>query len=306
MLHKNLHIILLFLVGFFLPSIAFSQELKICENGINKCQPLIKDAEKYKACMVEACPELYNKNEVKKVKDKSEIAKEISDKYKSDPDPRPIVEARSCEYGLRKCDSLKNEKEYYWECMTEECQTPPEKFEASCRSGHLLCKPEMEEYLTCLGFNCPKRPGSVTQGQECAQGKQVCINNFDYFWHCVYAICLGPVERYKRPATTRKFIYTDDKKGNKVRVMINDNSNIKTYLEKQSIDIFLKSGIDVRELSAPTPQKYMSTGNPSNDLECLSGSMLRCKSSNDLRSCYCMDGTMPIFTKGLPDPRYGK
>ncbi|HCR85782.1 MAG TPA: hypothetical protein DIV86_03800 [Alphaproteobacteria bacterium] len=294
------------MVGFLLPAMAFSQELKICESGISACQGLIKDVDKYKSCMVKNCSQMYNKEEIFKTSSKQDIKKELDREFVNSGDKRPLIEVKTCEYGSRKCNSLKSEPEYYWECMLSECNSQPEKFVASCKEGHFMCKPEMEEYLTCLGFHCPKTPGSLTRGTECDAGKQPCINNFDYFWNCVYAICLGPVEHYKRASETKKYIITEDKKGNKRRVILDNSSKYQPPSDQQNADFFLNKGYDYREFTVEPSQKYMSTGNPSLDMQCLSGSMLRCKNSSDLRSCFCTDGTVPIFNKGLPDPRFGR
>jgi hypothetical protein len=52
--------IIIFLLVFY-PCAAFSQELKICEEGIGKCQPLVKDSVKYSKCMRLMCYDYYSK-----------------------------------------------------------------------------------------------------------------------------------------------------------------------------------------------------------------------------------------------------
>jgi hypothetical protein len=288
------------------PFVALCQELKICEEGLAKCQPLIKEVTKYKTCMRVLCSEFYNQQEFERIKIEEELKKAKQKKpeeVKKDEDTRPLEEVTTCDYGLRKCDSLSSNKEYYWECVNQECKNADNKADASCEEGHFLCEYEKASYQKCLSDYCPLISGMVDKAKECEAGKEPCTYYFKKYWQCVYAICLGPVDNYKKPSKTQKYVMVKDKSGKKQMVIINSNTPEKTVIDKKVDDFFLSKGIDPRELRNSIPQKFRLIGNPADYLYCLSGGMLRCK-TNDMRSCQCSDGSSPVNTDGTIDPRY--
>lgn len=278
---------------------SISADLKICNEGIEKCQSFIQDASEYKACMRVACKDYYDEQEFKKIQLRDKIKKDYQKELEKLKDKRPLEQVKSCDYGLRKCDALSYNKEYYFECINTSCKNEDETAKPNCKTGLLLCESEKAKYQECLGYFCPKN----SKSKECKRGKKACKLQYKSFWRCVYAICLGPVEHFKKPAKTRKFMMVDDKKtGKKRRVIIGKKTKTSSLVKSPLDRNFIEQGIDPREAKSITPQKFRIYGNPSDSLYCSSG-VLRCE-SQDVRSCICTNGTMPIYLNAPPDPRF--
>lgn len=266
----------------FLPFFSWSQTstFKICERGVDKCKPLIKNKEKYKRCMSLVCED----DEPKKSGRVIEL-----------PAGKPQKKAKTCDKGKKRCEPLKKEAEFYWECMEDTCNDPTLKnINPSCPEGHNACKPELDEYKACVNLNC----GSA---KECPRSKTLCNDGLSRYWECVYRICLGPVEHFrKRIPKIEKYAIVKDKKGRKSKVVVNKTPE--TLTGAWPAYVVAPKGVDPEEWIRDIPSKFMITGNPSKYMRCYdSSSIINCR-TRDLRSCSCSDGTPPIMLNGIPKP----
>ena len=291
----------LILMCFSTSNASFAADLKICNEGIKKCEPLISDISEYKSCMRVACKSYYDEQEFRRLEIEDSLRKKKQEELKKNQDTRPLEEVVTCDYGLRKCDSLSNNKEHYFECVTQSCKNPVKNPDPNCLEGRFLCKSEQDLHQECLGFHCPKVRGKKTKA--CEAGKVACKIPYKRLWQCIYAICLGPVDNFRNPSPTQKYMMVKDKKtGKKKKVIINNKTKASELIKSPLDRYFLDQGFDPREMKSITPQKFRIYGNPSASLYCSSG-LLRCK-TEDVRSCICTNGTMPIFLNGTPEPRF--
>ena len=201
---KNLIKIFIFII-ILSPSFSYSQELKICQEGIDKCQPLVADGKKYSKCMRLMCYKYYS-DDAKKDKDDNKYFFEYVDTEESRTSKIPkgkVAEelARSCEYGARKCESLASNPEYYWECMTDSCKNPPKTINPACDDGRSQCMDLQKIYNDCMKLTCGDQAATF---ETCPEARSSCNENLKAYWHCMYRVCLGPVDQYMTPATTIK------------------------------------------------------------------------------------------------------
>ena len=291
---------LLCLLVILLPATSFSQELKICEEGIKKCQPLIKDSTKYSKCMRLMCYDYYSEKD-KKLKNNDskyyfKYVEEEKTKAKKQDVEDNSEEAKTCEYGLRKCDVLRNIPEYYWECISDSCKNPSND-PPNCPLGQNMCLDTQKIYNDCMKFTC----GSATADfDSCKQARFSCNESLRSYWHCVYNICLGSVDQYKRPPSSIKYMVVQDAKGKKRRVQVNRQEPVMSGAPAWGAPA--PRGVDPVEWSQTTPQKFLINGNPSDYMQCMLPTALLDCSQNDMRSCRCSDGTVPIVLYGVPSP----
>jgi hypothetical protein len=287
-----LKVLAFFIIG-FASFQAHSQSLKICQEGISKCQPLVQDSKKYSRCMRLMCFDYYTEED-KKRKDEEfyfEIAEDESGK-------KLEKTVETCENGLRRCEPLSTNLEYYWECMADTCQNL-KGLRPDCDNGINLCLDRQKIYNDCMDLTC----GSpIATFESCPESRFSCIESFKAYWLCVYDICLGPVDEYIRPSNTKKFIIVKDSKGNKRRIRVDKkpatNPNAPLWSMKAP------EWVDPEEWIRTTPQKFMLIGTPSEYMECLVPTAMIYCSLNDIRSCRCSDGSIPIMTKGTPSPSW--
>lgn len=269
----------------FVASFSQAQELKICEKGVSKCKPLLYDADKYGRCMRLIC---YDDSK----------SSEKTSKIKLPPQlvaPITAVKATICDNGKKRCDPIKRELEFYWECMSETCNDPELKTaNASCAEGHLACKPELDQYQACTKLNCG-------EAKECEKSKKFCNDGLSRYWRCVYNICLGPVEHFrKRKPKLDKYIEVKDKNGRIVKKTVNRRKPVITGafpdLRKAP------KGVDAEEWIRDIPSEFMINGNPSETMRCMDSSAVMDCRTRDIRSCGCSDGTPAILINGIPKP----
>ncbi len=272
--------LLCLIVLFPFPLEAQTTSLKICQKGIEKCKPLVKDKEKYKRCMTLVCAD--------------EKPEELSKTTKI-PTNSVRKKAETCETGKKRCEPLKKEVEFYWECMDETCSDPTLKnVNPSCPEGHNACKPELDEYKACVKLNC----GSA---EECPRSKSLCNDGLTRYWQCVYRVCLGPVDYFRKKASKiEKYAIIEDKKGRKSKIIVNKTPE--TLTGAWPAYIVAPKGVDPEEWIRDMPSKFMITGNPSKYMRCYDTSAIMNCSTRDLRSCACSDGTPPIMINGIPKP----
>jgi hypothetical protein len=135
---RNLFKIAIILFALLTATAAYSDELKICEEGITKCNPLVKDSKKFSKCMRLMCFDYYSEKEKKNKDDSKYYFKYVGIEDKTD---EVEEDAQTCEYGLRKCDVLRDIPEYYWECMSDSCKNPSQA-KADCNLGaEHVCRP---------------------------------------------------------------------------------------------------------------------------------------------------------------------
>ncbi len=288
----------------FVSSPSFSQELKICEEGIGKCQPLVTDAQKYSKCMRLMCYEYYSEKD-KKEKDISKFYFEYVGEQEANISKAPTGKmaeelARPCEYGVRKCDSLSSNPEYYWECMTDSCKTPHNE-KPDCEEGRNQCFDQQKIFNDCMKLTCGDQAATF---ESCPAARSSCNESYRSYWNCVYKICLGPVDQYIKPASVKKFMIVKDRNGIKRRVQVNKAEpfipGVPGWAAKAP------QGVDPEEWVRDTPQKFMITGNPSEYMQCIiPTAMIDCP-LRDIRSCRCSDGTIPIMLNGTPSPKYNE
>lgn len=292
-------VICILLAGILLPTASYSQELKICEEGINKCQPLVADAAKYSKCMRLMCYDYYSDMEKKTKDDSKYFFKYVGIEDDGAKPKRPLSETvQACEYGLRKCDALHKNPEYYWECIADSCKTPSDA-RADCPQGINACVDRQRIYNNCMKFTCGNPAATF---DSCPEAKFTCNESHRTYWQCVYKICLGPVDKYKRPPTSKKYMIIMDKAGKKKRVQVNKKEKVIIGAPKGLARA--PEGVDQEEWIRETPQKFMLIGNPSEYMQCLLPTALLDCELNDIRSCRCSDGTMPIMLNGVPSPEW--
>lgn len=286
---------LIFLVSVigFVPNKSTAQSLKICQEGIGKCQPLINDDKKYSRCMRLMCYDYYSEED-KKRKDEDfyfEIAEDESGK-------KLEKTIETCDNGLRRCEPLSSNLEYYWECMSDTCENSQTN-RPDCDNGINLCLDRQKIYNDCMNLTCGN---PIATFQSCPESRFSCVESFKAYWLCVYDVCLGPIDKYIRPSNTKKFIIVKDAKGKKKRVRI--DKPIAYSPNSPSWSANAPQWVDPEEWIRTTPQKFLLIGNPSDYMECLVPTAMIDCSLNDIRSCKCSDGSIPIMTKGTPSPTW--
>jgi len=288
-------LILIFISFSFFSNASYSQEPKICEDGIEKCAPLTSDSQKYSRCMKLMCYDYYSEKEKKEDDESKYFFKYISMDDLSSDEKRETV--KPCEYGLRKCDILQANKEHYWECVSESCKNPSDE-KPDCELGTSLCVDKQKIYNDCMKLTC----GSpVATFYTCPDAKAACYQSFRSYWHCVYGVCLGSVDEYMRASTSKKYIVIEDKNGKRKRILVNKKDPIMMGVPQWAA--VAPKGIDPDEWVHSLPQKFMLRGNPSETMRCLMPSAIMSCESNDMRSCICNDGTAPIMLDGVPSPK---
>ncbi len=284
-----------FLVLLLLPVNSYSQEeLKICEEGMDKCQPLVADAEKYSRCMRLTCHDYYSEA-ARKEKDLSKFYfKPVAVEQPEQLDGKSV---KTCEYGLRKCDVLRNNVEFYWECVQQNCLSQPKNVRPDCDLGINACTDKQLLYNDCMNLMCGDPAATM---DDCPAAQAACNESLRSYWHCVYGICLGPVDEFKRPASEKLYMVVQDNKGVKRRVQVNKKKPI--FHNAPAVYRQVPEGVDPEEWVRDTPQKFLLRNNPSSMMRCMMpAAMLSC-SVNDARSCYCSDGTRPIMLNIKPGP----
>lgn len=274
-------IITLFLFGMlFQIQEVLAQNLRICDSGLELCEKFIEDKDKYKQCLAREC------NQKKtKIRNYFEITEKLDN----------IEYIETCDYGARRCETLENNKLAYWECMKDSCVNQPMQYDPTCKAGQKQCTAELAVFNKCARFNCPNPAGKV---QYCSASKRKCHSKLKRYWQCVYKGCLGDVNRYKENIVRRKYIRIKDENGNIVKIRIDKEPTTLTGVKDSMANP--KSGINREEWVREIPSEYLVTGNPSNYLRCFrSYAIINCK-TQDIRSCRCSDGTVPIFKRGAP------
>ncbi len=289
-------IILLFVL--LLPVIAHAEdELKICQEGIDKCTPLQNDDEKYSKCMRLMCYDYYS-DAAKKNNNDAAYKFHFVGLQENKTKKKPNEMVKTCEYGLRKCDALSNTPLYYWECMADSCNHPSDA-RPDCPLGQNTCIDRQKIYNDCMRLQCGD-PAATPR--SCPEGAMACGEDLRAYWHCVYGVCLGPVDSYKHPPTSNKFMVVVDNKGVKRRVQVNKLEPVAT-----GAPLWLAvapPGVDGNEWVRETPQKFMLIGNPAQYMQCpIPTAILDCR-LNDIRSCRCSDGSTPIMLNGAPKPQW--
>ncbi len=295
-MRKYIHIALGLLI-FFTGVTSYADELKICEEGISKCNPLIKDSAKFSKCMRLMCFDYYSEKE-KKTKDDSKYYFKyvgIEDNTNKKPDDG-VEKAETCEYGLRKCDVLRDIPEYYWECMTDSCRNPSSS-KPNCELGQNMCVDRQRIYNDCMKFTCGDPSADF---ESCPRARFSCNESLRSYWHCVYGVCLGSVDEYKRPPSNKKYMIIEDAKGKKRKIQVNKTDRV--LKSAPGWMAIAPPGVDPEEWARDVPQKFFVQGNPSDYMRCmLPTSMLDCP-QNDVRSCRCSDGSVPLMMNGVPSP----
>lgn len=271
----------LFIMLFWVQEVV-AQNLRICEEGIKVCEQYISDKSTYKECLQRECNQ-------KRTEPRSYF--EITDQYES------IELIETCDYGLRKCEALSEDRMVFWECVRDSCENPPEHYSPRCDEGEKSCVKKLKVFNDCLTFNCPN-PGSKVE--YCPRGKRNCESALREYWQCVYGVCLGDVSKYRENRVYRKYIRVKDSKGNINKIRIDKIPP--TLAGVPEIFKDPPGGINREEWVRDIPSRYLITGNPSKSLVCYRPyETIKCY-SNDIRSCICSDGSIPIFRKGPPQP----
>ncbi|MDX1949595.1 MAG: hypothetical protein SFT90_03725 [Rickettsiales bacterium] len=279
----------IFILTFFCLEVN-AQELKICAKGVERCKPLKNYGEKYSRCMRIICFQDDAKNLPKNKKETISTTPEINE------EEAKLEIIKICDNGKKRCEVLKNETEFYWDCMNETCRDPElSKTNPSCVEGHLACKPELDEYQACVKLNCG-------DAKECEKSKKFCNDGLKRYWRCVYRICLAPVDYFrKRPIKKNMAVVIQDKKTGKAKKL-----KIKTRKPSLSGASIGKlnppKGIDAEEWVRDIPTEFLITGNPSKYMKCLNPeAVMECR-TRDVRSCGCSDGKAAIMINGIPKP----
>lgn len=269
-----------------LPFSANSQNLKICEKGINKCKPLIQDRDKYVRCMRLICYDNSEAQTEKKTSLNLPVAKKAEPKAK---------QVNLCDTGRKRCMSLKKWNAYYYECVDETCSDPTLKnTNPSCVEGHIACKPELDVYQACVKLNCGDE-------KECLKSKLLCSDGLNAYWSCVYRICIGPVDYFKkRKPKIEKYIKVKDKNGKVKKTTVNKIERVMSGAAPGLMKA--PKGVDPEEWVRDIPSQFMITGNPSKYMKCFNpNAVMECR-TRDTRSCGCSDGTPAIMINGIPKP----
>jgi len=292
---KYFHILFIFSLMLFVApqSFAKTEGLKICASGLDKCKDVIDDAQKYSTCMKAECAQYYNQTPAKKQK----LTLQDYDSGHQKKSTQEIV--HPCEYGLRKCDVLSDKPEFYWECINDSCKVPNFVGSPACELGQNMCTDLQKMYNQCMKFSCGDESATET---SCPDSKLNCGENLRSYWHCVYEICLGPVDQYMKHADTEKIIIVTDEKGHKKPVKIS-----KPAPEISGAPVSVSKApknVDPEEWIRTTPEKFLLKSSPAQSMRCLIPTAILDCQMDDIRSCRCSDGSAPILINGVPTRDY--
>jgi hypothetical protein len=296
----NLIKIIIFLSVFY-PSLSYSEELKICEEGVNKCQPLLHDDVRYSKCMRLMCYKYYSEA-AKKDKDDSKYFFKYVEMQSTNAAGKPATEEyKPCDYGLRKCQVLESNMEFFTACVNDSCAHPYPNADPACEEGRKQCGDQADILNDCMRLTCGDAQATF---ETCPKAQSACGPSSKVYWQCMYRICLGPVDKYTQQAHGKRYMIIKDSSGVRKKVQVNYREPVVTSLPSWASKA--PQGVDPEEWIHSMPQKFMITGNPSDYMTCIiPTALISCKAS-DIRSCVCSDGTYPVMTKGVPSPEYGK
>ncbi len=280
---------LLFILAFFYLEVN-AQELKICTKGIERCKPLKNYPDKFNRCMRIIC--FQDEKPVNQPKKNEDETKNFNqNKNKS---AKKIV--KICENGKKRCDILSEEPEFFWQCLDETCRNPELKIaNASCVEGHLACKPELDEYQSCVKLNCG-------EAKECEKSKRFCNDGLRRYWRCVHKICIGPAEHFRKrkPMPDKEIIIQDEKTGKAKKIKVKKRQPILSGAAVGKLSP--PKGISPEEWIRDIPSEFIITGNPSKYMKCLNPeAVIECR-TRDIRSCGCSDGKAVVIINGIPKP----
>jgi|GEM_PF-3056308 len=275
-------VLCLFMLG--LAENVVASSLKICELGLEECESFISEKEKYKNCLNRKC---------------SQQKQESTPYFTQERQRQENIELiKICDYGARKCESLSEDPQAFWECMKDSCNNQPMEYNPTCQRGRNDCNKKLEPYNKCLVTIC----GLNNSGEaiQCGKGQKVCERTLRTYWQCVYGQCLGRPDRYSANFTKRKYIMVEDLNGDRKIIKVGDRpaklAGVPSLFSKTP------DGVNAEEWVRETLPEYLITGSPSNKLICIRKNRpIKCF-TNDLRSCICSDGSIPIFKAGAPIP----
>lgn len=276
--------IFLFVMTFHVQEVV-AQNLRICESGLQACEKHILDKSLYKECIKQECNQ-------KNTKPRNYF--DLTDEFES------IELIETCDYGLRRCESLSGDKLAFWECVRQSCENQPESYDATCKKGQKQCTRPLRIYNNCVAFSCPR--GEDGKIQQCPKGKRDCEGALRKYWQCVYGRCLGDVGIYRLNKVYRKYIRVKDSAGNIVKIRIDKEPPTLAGVPKNFINP--PEGVNREEWVRDIPSRYLLVGNPVKSLTCFRPSQrIKCY-TRDMRSCICSDGSIPVFKNGPPKPIY--
>ena len=220
--------------------------------------------------------------------------------------PTRVSGTDTCDNGLRRCASLRDNLVAYWACMEDTCfpeEIGYEQKKADCEHGQQTCAYLFKEYRMCVNVICNNKRYIFN---ECTKSKEPCGPTLAGYWDCVSRECLGDVQEYienaKRTldADTRK---TDDSvfKRNMGGVPVKTDAHgniIPPVLGVPERLSYAPDGIDQNAYSRKNSPERMLQGAPSNYLKCdrvtKKGEPVRLLcNGNDMMSCMCSNGKLP-------------
>jgi hypothetical protein len=262
-------------------------ELKICEQGVTTCKDYEKkDDVKYSSCMRLACSAFYEPS-AKSKKDEDFFFKLIN--FENELERVGENKGKTCEYGIKKCDSLSYSPTYYWRCMKEECAEPDNSADSNCSEGTQFCSRVLADYYDCVTTTCNNKNNPY---EECSESKRVCTSKVKEYWRCVFQICLGPVDQYIKFARIKEFAIIEDKFGIKRRMEILKHEIVQGGVpenEKQA-----PPGVDPEEWVRDVPSYRKIVTNPSVTMRCIFPTAIMECATSDSASCFCSDGSKAV------------
>jgi hypothetical protein len=291
------------------------EEMKICKQGLRKCQYLINNRSMYRQCMIEQCSsyykdrtnrDIFEKRQMTPVGERStrERKRRSGGFSRLTSNAEQLEKIKICEFGSRKCDVLrKTNQAFYWKCMKSECENPQNQSfppNPNCEEGRndKICRELSGDYRSCVYYVCGKNDNG--EWEFCDKGKEMCTPALEEYWHCVYQQCLGSVDAYYDiPIEPNKRVMVEDMQGN-TSVIRYDKFTPSLSGVAPQFRTPPKRGINPDEWSRGIPSQYILFNNPAKNLKCAMPNKKLICDTVDVRSCYCSDGSMPIYLKGPP------
>lgn len=290
-MRRLFHLYILWLCGLFVPGLLHAQEAEadagtpdkmlVCERGVAKCAPAKDDVQVYAKCLQLMC--LYAED-AKEVDTTSNVTKQ---------DSFNEIEQETCDTGLRRCNPLRKEPTYYWECMRDTCTNPDLRDrDLQCPAGEAKCASDYATYEFCVKATCR----SKSEKGMCEIGRESCKTSLNRYWQCMSNTCLGDVLLYRDPNR-----YKDTAKDSKdaPTSALDDAQTIRPIRGVHKMYQYPPENVSQESWQHIHRPNFPIIDSPSQRYKCANpGDFIRCE-SNDLLSCRCASG-MPLR------PRHGR
>ena len=286
--HKKYNITVIILLLSFCLIVPVHSYAKSCKKGVNQCKNHV--GKEYRQCIKSVCGggKVTKKGPLSVTEKINESEGSITGIDMGDAaDLTKLNKDKTCKIGLHKCNSLREEQNYYWRCMKNTCASLTGEEEPSCDEGHRQCKFRLDSYWLCMGLTCKT---SVTSFDTCDDGINNCSPDLNKYWNCVSRICLGDVTKFRNPDPAAD---DDDYQ--------EDAPEASKYIIRGVPDKYKypPKGVDPKEWVSITPPARTMRGPASRTLRCpVFTKSISCRDSSDILTCVCSDGSRPETKPG--------